>query len=139
MQSNDNEHTDKGYMAELQEIRERLLVMAGRVEAIIADAMTCLVERDVSDLRGHAPGAHADLLRRVRADEEAAAPLAERAALAHNRAHGHVLEVRPDRRVVVLCEAGGPVASLLRAEQRACERRTKRDDATDSPAKQADD
>lgn len=42
----DNDYTDKGYSAELQEIRDRLLLMAGRVEVIIGEAMTALIQRD---------------------------------------------------------------------------------------------
>jgi phosphate transport system protein len=37
---------DAGYEARLRELRERLLVMAGRVEQMIADAVRALVERD---------------------------------------------------------------------------------------------
>lgn len=42
----DNDYTDKGYSAELEEIRDRLLLMAGRVDVIIGDAMESLVQRD---------------------------------------------------------------------------------------------
>ncbi len=39
-------HTDREFEAELQEIRHRLLRMAGRVEEMITDAVRALVERD---------------------------------------------------------------------------------------------
>src|SRR5688572_7347754 len=39
-------HTDREYEAELRELRERLLLMAGRVEAMIGDSVRALVERD---------------------------------------------------------------------------------------------
>ena len=40
-------YTDQGYAEELQEIRERLVLMAGRVENIIEAALQALVDRDV--------------------------------------------------------------------------------------------
>ena len=39
-------HTDRSYEGELQELRKRVLLMAGRVEAMITEAMRALVERD---------------------------------------------------------------------------------------------
>ncbi|MBK7972125.1 MAG: phosphate signaling complex protein PhoU [Deltaproteobacteria bacterium] len=39
-------HTDREFEAELQEIRHRLLRMAGRVEEMITDAVRALIERD---------------------------------------------------------------------------------------------
>jgi len=44
-----SEHTDKQYEAELRDLRERLLFMAGKVEEMIAFTTRSLVERD-SDL-----------------------------------------------------------------------------------------
>ncbi len=40
-------HTDREYAAHLQQIREMLLEMAGRVEKMIADSVRALVEQDV--------------------------------------------------------------------------------------------
>lgn len=40
-------YTDQGYAEELREIRERLLLMADRVESIIASALQALINRDV--------------------------------------------------------------------------------------------
>ncbi len=40
------DYTDQGYAEELTEIRSRLLVMAGRVETMIAQSMHALVSRD---------------------------------------------------------------------------------------------
>ena len=40
-------HTDRAFAAELDTLRRRLLRMAGRVEAMIADAVRSLVEDDV--------------------------------------------------------------------------------------------
>jgi phosphate transport system protein len=42
-------HTDRAYEAELQKLRERVLVMGARVEEMIAGSMRALLERD-SDL-----------------------------------------------------------------------------------------
>ncbi len=42
----DKGHTDREFEAELQEIRHRLLRMAGRVEEMIANSVRSLVERD---------------------------------------------------------------------------------------------
>lgn len=39
-------HTDRDYEAELTHLRERLLLMAGRVEVMIADAVRAMVDRD---------------------------------------------------------------------------------------------
>lgn len=39
-------HTNRGYEEELSELRERVLVMAGRVEKMISDSIQALVERD---------------------------------------------------------------------------------------------
>lgn len=39
-------HTDRSYEQELQDLRQRVLLMAGRVEEMIAEAMRALVERD---------------------------------------------------------------------------------------------
>jgi phosphate transport system protein len=39
-------HTDREYEAELGQVRERLLIMAGRVEQMIADAIRAVGERD---------------------------------------------------------------------------------------------
>lgn len=39
-------HTDRRYAAQLKELRENLLLMAGRVEQMIEQAMHALVERD---------------------------------------------------------------------------------------------
>ena len=44
-------YTDHGYAEELQEIRERLVLMAGRVENIIEAALQALVDRDVDRAR----------------------------------------------------------------------------------------
>jgi phosphate transport system protein len=44
-------YTDQGYAQELQEIRERLLLMSGRVERVIRDAIRSLVDRDVEHAR----------------------------------------------------------------------------------------
>ena len=41
------EHTDREYERELRELRHRLLLMAGIVEQMIADAVRALVERNV--------------------------------------------------------------------------------------------
>lgn len=41
------EHTDRVYEHELRDLRGRLLLMAGQVEQMIADAVRSLVERDV--------------------------------------------------------------------------------------------
>ena len=45
-------YTDQGYAEELTEIRGRLLVMAGRVEAMIEQSMRSLMERDGELARG---------------------------------------------------------------------------------------
>ncbi len=42
----DNRHTDRKYEEELQDLRERLLRMAGQVEQMIADAVEALLNRD---------------------------------------------------------------------------------------------
>ena len=42
-----HEHFSKQYDAELKEIREKLLIMGGKVELMIANAMKSLVERDM--------------------------------------------------------------------------------------------
>ena len=42
----EREHFSKQYDAELNEIREKLLIMGGKVEVMITDAMKSLVERD---------------------------------------------------------------------------------------------
>lgn len=57
-------HTDQGYDRDLQEIRERLLAMADRVERMIADAVQALVEDDEALAR-----ATIDADRRVDRDE----------------------------------------------------------------------
>lgn len=44
-------YTDQGYAQELREIRERLLLMSGRVERIIRDSIQSLVERDMERAR----------------------------------------------------------------------------------------
>lgn len=44
-------YTDQGYAQELQEIRERLLLMSGRVERVIRDSIRSLVDRDVEHAR----------------------------------------------------------------------------------------
>lgn len=41
-----SKRTDRGYEDELQDLRTRVLLMAGRVEEMIAEAMRALVERD---------------------------------------------------------------------------------------------
>ncbi len=52
-------HTDRSYEDELQDLRDRVLRMAGSVEAMLADALRALVQRD------------ADLARRtIEADHE---------------------------------------------------------------------
>src|SRR5688500_4494451 len=43
------EHTDREYESELHRLRERLLFMAGKVEAMIAKSIKALLDRD-SDL-----------------------------------------------------------------------------------------
>ncbi|MCE9626057.1 MAG: phosphate transport system regulatory protein PhoU, partial [Deltaproteobacteria bacterium] len=40
------EHTSKQYEAELRELKEKLLLMGGRIEELIKDAMQALVSRD---------------------------------------------------------------------------------------------
>jgi len=47
-----NDYTDQGYANELKEIRERLLLMVGRVEKMIEEAIEALVNRDIA--RGQA-------------------------------------------------------------------------------------
>jgi phosphate transport system protein len=42
----DKSHTDRAYEGDLQTLREQLLLMAGRVEQMIADAERALAERD---------------------------------------------------------------------------------------------
>ena len=44
----EREHFSKQYDAELSDIREKLLVMGGKVEVMIANAMKALVERDTA-------------------------------------------------------------------------------------------
>jgi phosphate transport system protein len=44
-------YTDQGYAEELQEIRDRLLLMASRVENMIDTALQCLVARDADRAR----------------------------------------------------------------------------------------
>lgn len=39
-------HTDKAFEADLRELREKLLAMGAKVEALIADSMRALMERD---------------------------------------------------------------------------------------------
>jgi phosphate transport system protein len=41
-------HTDREYESELQQVRENILKMAGRVEEMIADSVKALVERDTA-------------------------------------------------------------------------------------------
>jgi len=41
------EHTDRKYAAELQDLRERILLMAGRVEQMINQAVESVVTRDI--------------------------------------------------------------------------------------------
>jgi phosphate transport system protein len=43
------EHTDREYEAELRSLREQLLLMGAKVEEMLANCMTALVEND-SDL-----------------------------------------------------------------------------------------
>jgi len=45
-------YTDQGYESELKEIRERLLLMAGRVEGIILRAVDAYVRRNSEEARG---------------------------------------------------------------------------------------
>jgi len=45
-------HTDKTYERELRELRERLLVMGGKVEAAIAGSVRAIAERDSELARG---------------------------------------------------------------------------------------
>lgn len=45
------EHTDRHYDAELRRVREELLGMGARVEALLRDAMQALVERDAARAR----------------------------------------------------------------------------------------
>jgi len=45
-------YTDQGYESELKEIRERLLLMAGRVEGIILRAVDAYVRRNFEEARG---------------------------------------------------------------------------------------
>ncbi|HEY6009010.1 MAG TPA: PhoU domain-containing protein, partial [Geobacteraceae bacterium] len=42
----EREHFSKQYDAELNDIREKLLMMGGKVEVMLTDAMRSLVERD---------------------------------------------------------------------------------------------
>ncbi|MBM4409389.1 MAG: phosphate signaling complex protein PhoU [Chloroflexi bacterium] len=46
MQTSPKRHTDREYEAELQQVRERLLVMGGRVEEMIGNALRAVGERD---------------------------------------------------------------------------------------------
>ncbi|MCK6570635.1 phosphate signaling complex protein PhoU [Myxococcota bacterium] len=46
MQTSPKRHTDREYEAELQQVRERLLVMGGRVEEMIGNAVRAVGERD---------------------------------------------------------------------------------------------
>jgi len=55
-------HTDKTYEHELQELRDRLLTMGGKVEAAIAASVRSLTERD-SELAEHVPVADRDINR----------------------------------------------------------------------------
>ena len=55
-------HTDKTYEAELEELRDKLLAMGGKVEAAIAASVRSLTERD-SELAEHVPVADRDINR----------------------------------------------------------------------------
>ncbi|MBS2028112.1 MAG: phosphate signaling complex protein PhoU [Deltaproteobacteria bacterium] len=55
-------HTDKTYEAELQELRDRLLTMGGKVEAAIAASVRSLTERD-SELAENVPVQDRDINR----------------------------------------------------------------------------
>jgi phosphate transport system protein len=55
-------HTDKTYEHELQELRDRLLTMGGKVEAAIAASVRSLTERD-SELAEHVPVQDRDINR----------------------------------------------------------------------------
>ena len=39
-------HTDKAFEADLRDLREKLLAMGAKVEALIADSMRALIDRD---------------------------------------------------------------------------------------------
>ena len=41
-----SKHTDKAFEADLRDLREKLLAMGAKVEALIADSMRALIERD---------------------------------------------------------------------------------------------
>ncbi len=48
METNSKRHTDREYEAELAQVRERLIVMAGRVEEMILNAVQALGARDAT-------------------------------------------------------------------------------------------
>lgn len=48
---NGTRHTDREYEAELRDLRDRILRMAGRVEAMIARAVSCFTSRDQAEAR----------------------------------------------------------------------------------------
>lgn len=52
-------HTDHTYEEELEAVRQRLLLMAGRVEKMIGAAARCLVDRDADGARSTILGDHA--------------------------------------------------------------------------------
>ena len=52
---------ERAHDRELRDVRERLLLMAGRVELMIADAIRALIERDPDlALRTHSGGPHGE-------------------------------------------------------------------------------
>ena len=46
-------YTNQSYARDLREIRERLLLMSGRVERIIRESIQCLVNRDGKKRKHH--------------------------------------------------------------------------------------
>lgn len=75
-------HTDRGYEAELRDLRERLLVMAGQVEDMIARATTALVDGDLAIAREVIARDAAVNALEVETDEAALLLLARRQPLA---------------------------------------------------------
>ena len=52
-------HTDRQFDVQLEELRRRLIVMGGRVEAMISDSVRAFVQRDVALAKAFAtPGPH---------------------------------------------------------------------------------
>lgn len=75
-------HTDKAYEKQLEELRERLLRMAGRTEQMIANSVRALITRDAALARATVDADHTVNRMEVETDELCLVILAKRQPLA---------------------------------------------------------